>query len=341
MRIRKKSIPVAVAVARNTEEVALRMALNVELPADGSVPEWIELLPAGPVITGRDGRTWINDQPEAILEAFAADGKDIPIDWEHATEIKAPKGEQAPAASWIKELALREGGSVWGRTEWTPKGKESIAAREYRYLSPVFIFSVESNRILRITSCGLTNRPNLFLQAINQQQHGKEPSMDLAQLLAALGLPATYTFAQALNAIAQMKADHATALNQAQNPPVDKFVPRADYDAVVAKATNAENKLAAHAAEELDKAINTEIDAALKAGKITPATVEYHKASCRQEGGLERFKAFAAAAPVVAADTGLDDRTPEEGGKALNAEEAKIAAMFGNSVEDLKKYGSQ
>lgn len=326
--------------ALNTEESTSRMALNFELPSDGSVPEWIELLPAGPIITGRDGRTWINDRPEAVVAAFLADGKDIPIDWEHATEIKAPNGEQAPAAGWIVELQVRDGGATWGRTEWTPRGKDSIAAREYRYLSPVFMFSIESNRILRITSCGLTNRPNLFLQAINHQQHGKETPMDLAQLLAALGLPATFTFAQALNHIAKMKEDYALALNQAQNPPVDKFVPRADYDAVVAKATNAENKLREQAAAELDKAINTEIDAALKAGKITPATKDYHVAQCRQEGGLERFKAFVAAAPTVAADSGLDGKKPEDGATALNAEEAKIAAMFGNSAEDIKKYGA-
>ena len=39
-----------------------------------------------------------------------------------------------------------------------------------------------------------------------------------------------------------------------------------------------------------------EIEAALGAGKITPATVEYHKASCRQDGGLERFRDFVKAA---------------------------------------------
>lgn len=330
-----------VDTAMNQEEAkALRMALNFELAADGVAPEWIELLPAGQIITGRDGRTWINDQPEILLQMFVAEGKDLPVDWEHATQLKAPSGEQAPAAGWIKELQIRDDGSVWGRVEWTPKGGESITNKEYRYFSPVFDYEIESRRIFRFKSCGLTNQPNLFIEALNSVQQQEDNIMDLAKLLAALGLPATTTFLDALNCITQIKSEHATALNQAKNPPLDKFVPRGDYDTALNRATAAETALKRISDEQLETAINTEIDAALTAGKITPATREYHVAQCRQEGGLERFKEFAKAAPVVAGDTGLDNKDPNKGATALNAEELKVAAMFGNSAEDIKKYGS-
>lgn len=330
----------ATTIALNsTVADACRMALNFEMPQDGSAPEWLELLPAGQIITGRDGRTWINDRPEGLLAAFAAEGKDLPIDWEHSSELKAPEGEEAPAAAWIKEMEIRDGGSLWGRVEWTTKGAASVSSKEYRYLSPVFVFENESRRIVRITSCGLTNQPNLFLNALNRVQTTEVHTMDLVQLLAALGLPATFTFAQALNHIAKVQGDLTTALNSAASPPLDKFVPKADYDLALNRAATAEGKLTEQAKATLETAINTEIDAALKAGKITPATQEYHVAQCRQEGGLDRFKAFVAAAPAVADASKLDGKKAGETDAALNAEQLQVASMFGNSAEDLKKYG--
>ncbi|MDD1795110.1 phage protease [Enterovibrio sp. ZSDZ42] len=73
---------------------------------------WAEFIPAGTAITGRDGRSWVNDDPNAIVAAFAANGAGLPIDIEHATEIKGKAGEPAPAVGWIKALQAREGGTI-------------------------------------------------------------------------------------------------------------------------------------------------------------------------------------------------------------------------------------
>lgn len=326
----------AVALALCGEQQSQCMALNFEIVAAPEAPEWIQLLPAGQIITGRDGRTWINDRPDIILAAFAAEGKDLPIDWEHSTQLKAPKGEEAPAAGWIKEMELREG-SLWGRAEWTAKGAAAVISRENRYISPVFHFEIETNRIFRIVSCGLTNQPNLHLDALN---HEKESTM-LKKLLLALALPETTTEDVAINHVITMRNDHATALNQAKNPPLNLFVPRGDYDTAMNRATTLENELTSIKSAGLETAINTEIDAALAAGKITPATKEYYVGQCRQEGGLDRFKDFVKVAPAVAGDSGLDGKDPNKGDIALNAEAQKVADMFGNSAEDLKKYGGQ
>ena len=136
-----------------------------------------------------------------------------------------------------------------------------------------------------------------------------------------------------------LKGDLTVALNSAASPPLDKFVPKADYDLALNRAADAEGKLSAVAQATLETAINTEITAALAAGKITPATQEYHIAQCRQEGGLERFKAFVAAAPAVAVNSQLDTKRPGIEDTALNAEQEKVAGLFGNSAEDLAKYG--
>lgn len=332
----------------NQQHTAHQAALNFELPQFvSSAPEWIQLLPGGSAIVGRDGRAWINSAPDGVVSEFVAGAKDMPLDWEHSTELKAPKGEEAPAAGWFKELQVREDGSVWGRIEWTDKGREAVVSKAYRYISPVFVYDTATNLIVKLTSVGLTNRPNLYLPALNREQQQEDVSMSMnaaqfATLLAALGLAATATAEQAINHVTKMQGDLATALNHASQPPLDKFVPKADYDAVLAKATNAEQKLADQEKATLETAINAEIDAALKAGKITPATKDYHVAQCRQEGGLDRFKAFCQAAPTVAADTSstLSDRRPMSGVEsALNAEETQMAAMFGNSAEDIAKYG--
>lgn len=312
---------------------AAGLALNFELIAGEEPPCELMLIPEGETVTGRDGRSWKNSFPQGIVDHFNLGGVDLPIDVNHATELKAPQGEAAPAAGWIKGLRLGDGGAVYGRIVWTPSGREAVLNREYRYISPVLLHDKELN-IRGLSSLGLTNKPNLYIPALNSAHLDTEDPMDLKQLLASLGLPETATFAQALNHIAQMKGDLTTALNHAANPPMEKFIPRSQFEAAVTKANNMEQQLNTLKAAELDKAINTEITAALKAGKITPANEEYFRAQCKQEGGLDQFKNFVAAAPVVAGDTGLDHQQADGGGKSLNAAQKEVARTMGLSEEE-------
>jgi len=318
------------------------LALNFELTAGATPPAEMMLIPPGLRVTGRDGRSWNNPDPAAIVRFFQERGLKIPVDIEHATELKAPQGEPAPAMAWGTGLEARPDGSVWAKTEWTPKGAEMVMNREYSYYSPAIIFDKATMNIVGIKSVGLTNTPNFPIPALNREDKTKgASSMELEQLLASLGLPAGTTFAAALNHIASMKANLTTALNQAQNPTLDKFVPRGDYDTALNRATTAETELKTLKEGQLETAINTEIDTALKAGKITPATKEYHVASCRQEGGLERFKEFAKAAPVIADASNLDTKKVGDQGTALNAEEKAVCVALGISEEDYLKVNKE
>lgn len=328
---------VGLVKALNTEPApGERLALNVELPP-GEVPEWVELLPAGEVLTGRDGRTWRNPNPQAVVDQFNLRGMDLVIDWEHASEHRAPKGEDAPAAAWVKEMEVRDG-SVCARVEWTPKAAEQLKAKEYRYLSPVFLFTRDERQIVRLTSAGLTNQPNLALKALNQQTHQEEFPV-WKELLKRLGLPENATEQQALTALNRIQDDLETAKNREVTPSLDKYVPRADFDQAQTRAANAEQKLADIEEKRQTDAIDTAINQAVEDGKIAPATVEYHKAQCRTDGGLKRFQDFVASAPAITGDSGLDGRDVPGDSKALNAETRQIAGMFGNSEEDLKTYG--
>jgi len=325
-----------------TENSNIILALNMD--ATGSEqqaqpPKAIMLVPPGNHIEGRDGRTWNNTTPAKIIQHFEANGLDIPVDIEHATHLKAPQGNPAPAVGWCNGLEARSDGSVWGNIEWNDAGRDMVLNRQYRYYSPVFVVASKSMEIAGIASIALTNKPNLEVSALNREETKGEENMNITQLLTALGLPATATFEDALNHIGKLKGDLTLALNTANNPPLDKFVPKADYDLALNRVTEAETKLAEHSKAVLETAINTEITAALKAGKITPATQDYHIEQCRQSGGLDRFKAFVAAAPAVAIDSALNTKTPDGTETAMNSELMKMAEMMGNTAEDIKKYG--
>ena len=148
------------------------VACNCDLGECKEPPTELMLVPPGVVITGRDGRSWNNANPQGIVDYFVKRGVDLPFDVEHASELKAPQGEPAPAAAWVKGLEVREGGAIYGRIEWTPKGRNMVLNREYRYYSPVFLYD-KSNFILRgLASVGLTNQPNLFVPALNYEVFG-------------------------------------------------------------------------------------------------------------------------------------------------------------------------
>jgi hypothetical protein len=118
-------------------------------------------------------------------------------------------------------------------------------------------------------------------------------------------------------AINNLKVARDTALNAAQTPDPAKFVPKADHDLALNRITTFET--AAKAARETE--IVAAVDAAVTAGKVAPASKDYHLAFCRTEGGLEQFKAMIAAAPVIAAPSGLNGQEPPPAGDlALNTE---------------------
>ncbi|TCM72132.1 phage protease, partial [Rhodovulum steppense] len=66
------------------------------------------------------------------------------------------------AAGRIKELACRADG-LWGRVEWTARACELIAAKEYRYLSPVIMVRNGDGTVVHLTSAGLVHNPALRL----------------------------------------------------------------------------------------------------------------------------------------------------------------------------------
>lgn len=315
-------------------------------------PEWVELLPAGVDITGFDGRQFKNEDPTSIVKMFKDHPNYIPIDWEHATELKAPEGEEAPAAGWIVDLEERPGGSIWGHVEWTPRGAQSVASKEYRYISPAFINDKKSNKIIKLVSAGLTNKPNLELtalareDAVQEKQLKVEVTMD-PKILALLGLTENATQEQVTAAIEALKAGASQVkalqeslnsaradLNRAQTPDLTRFVPRSDYEVMLNRAQAAENAIKSAAEAKLKADIEAEVDAAMKLGKISPAARDFYVASCSQEGGLDRFREFVkVAAVIVPQDGGVPSVVPELNASALTDVQLEVATRCGLSKE--------
>lgn len=296
------------------------IALNAEGDA---APAWVQLVPAGPDVIGRDGRRWSLPDPAVVVAAFAANGAEMPIDIEHATQLKGGRGEPAPAVGWIDAVEVRTG-SIWGRVAWCAEGAAAVATRAYRYLSPVFRFDPPTGAIRSLISAGLTNNPNLHLAALNAAQEETTDTMDKV-VLEALGLKPEATAAEAVVAIGVLTAARDTALNSAAHPDPEKFVPKADHQLAL-------NRLGAFEAADKTRAeaeIVAAVDAAVAAGKVAPASKDYHLASCRAEGGLERFRAMVAAAPAITAPSGAERKDAAAAGTAgLTQEELAMCRAF-------------
>lgn len=154
---------------------------NSEL--DGSAPEWVELAQIG-VWLGNPQRPEVITPRhlESALSNFerhqAAANNDVCIDYHHQTSLaKMNPGPSAPAAGWVQEMELRNGGrSLWGKVDWTDRAEDLIENGEYRYLSPVLAFEAPDRvsgapQHMQLQCAALTNTPFMTsLAALNEDR---------------------------------------------------------------------------------------------------------------------------------------------------------------------------
>lgn len=258
--------------------------VSVALNAEEVAPEWIELVPAGTTVRGRDQRYWFNTDPRRILNAFRSHGRPVVLDWEHGSELNAGKGERAPAAGWIEELRL-QGGAIWGRVGWTPKGKADVIERGYRYISPTFAIDPTTREIARLKSAALTHEPNLELRALNKMDGNTATA--LPKIARALSLEPDADEGTILAAIEKLlNRDIDPAMNFSQDN--DTVVPRRDYELAIGQL----NEFRERERDRLEGEIVETVDSVIAIGdpSFPPAKRDTYLAMCREEGGLERFR---------------------------------------------------
>jgi phage I-like protein len=334
----------------------------VALPAtSGKAPEWIQILPAGR-FSGRDGRGPYSCDPAAVAAASRerSQGLDIPIDYDHQIERAAANGKPAIAAGWITELEPRQDG-LWGRVDWTERGAAHVAAREFRFVSPVFYCNKHSGEVWHVESVALTNNPNLAgLKALaDRQAPGPRAgdAMSFVKTLAAIyGLAATEADEAAVEKAARAQKSALAALAEvvqspdgnletvlkaaqsmaaaAEKPDPAKFAP---LDVV----QDLRRELASLKAAQSESAARDMVKQAMSAGKITPAMEAWAKDLAAKDPAA--FKAFVDVAPDArpgAKSAQTAKTTPPEGAsasKALTDMEKKVCAQTGISHDDYIK----
>lgn len=124
---------------------------------------------------------------EQMIENFKNRGLSIPIDYEH----ESLENKKAPAIGWVDELYIKDN-ALFAVPKWNDEARELIKNKQYKYISPVFMFnsvdSVSGKGIgTTLQSIALTNTP--FLTELGEislknliKNHNKGESMDLVEL---------------------------------------------------------------------------------------------------------------------------------------------------------------
>jgi phage I-like protein len=195
------------------KELAAMASSRLEAAA---VPTQVLLTPWG-AVESASGRFVVDEEAgQLVVEAFRAHGTDLPIDYEHQTlggDYAAPDG-QAPAAGWIKEIEALDGVGLVAHIQWNDPASQRIAAREYRYLSPVAIVRKSDRKLVAIHSAALTNKPAIvgMTPIVNRAAVAGAPATQgdeddavapLEALRGALGLPEEVGVEELLSAAAR------------------------------------------------------------------------------------------------------------------------------------------
>lgn len=172
-----------------TRSSVAKFSQAIAAEAGRQPPEWLKLIPGGLIKCRDDRGPFEMTNTERVIEATKSldmmQDAGLPIDLNHQTDIAAKEGGDAPAVGWIRELAAR-GGDLFGRVEWTAKGKAALTRGPngeppaYRYISPVFAYDPRTHEVTQLVRAGLTNNPNLFRMAICTSRNSRENAHSLS-----------------------------------------------------------------------------------------------------------------------------------------------------------------
>lgn len=143
-------------------------ALSISLTAEATPATRVRIFPAGE-FRSNDGRpkecpAWVMNAAcaQRLIAAAASKKVDYSFDYEHQTLRAVTNGKPAPASAWFKSLEWVEGDGLYAvDVDWTAAASQMIAAREYRYLSPMFDYHPVTGEVGQLINVALTNLPAL------------------------------------------------------------------------------------------------------------------------------------------------------------------------------------
>lgn len=344
---------------------------------NGHVPAEIQLTPSGH-FRARDGRPsevlagWYIDATIAqrVIARSINTAGDFVIDYEHQTLHTEKNGQPAPAGGWWTgaNMEWRDGQGLFATNiDWTDAAKAAIAAKEYRYISPVLAYDKQSGHVLAILMAALTNYPaieglsDLTAMAAAKfdftPHHEEENPVKREQLIALLGLATDASdelIQQAITALkAQASANSALRTNLALADDADlvatvaalkttaekngepdpaRYVPIAAFESL-------KTEVATLKADSTTKAVDELVEEGLDSGKLHPDQEEWARKYGNND--IAGLKAYLEKTPAIAALKGTQTRGKQPDGTTANGEldeeAVALCAQMGIDPEDYKK----
>jgi len=322
----------------------------------------IQLFPLGE-FSARDGRpgnikgvtakVWrlTTEDAQALVKRWGQRKTLVVVDYEHQTHLSDKNGQPAPAAGWVTGLELGVDG-LYAYVEWTDRARAAIRAKEYQYISPVFLWDKTTGAVLELVSVALTNHPALDgMEPAQAKTEGGILHMDkiLAMLRKLLGLPDTADEAACTAALAALPQENLLALLKSKDdaltatqtalaaakatpPDTSQYVSMATFTAVQSESAQLRAKVAELYAAQSVAALSTEIDAALKDGRLAASVKDW--AIDMAKTNPDTLRAFLKAAPPIPALAGQQSATNGQPGDdaglaALTAEDKYTCAQLG------------
>jgi phage I-like protein len=286
---------------------------------------------AGEFVSGKHGKFEITERDiDTMIANYNSNlhpvrPTELSVDYDH---------HEGESAGWIKGLEKRvrmEGTrrvvELWGKVAWVKDAMEKIAARKYRYFSPMFSknFTTPTGRFAGATLLGgaLTNRPflqgmaaitcslgdDLAVPATTQRSsnmrlitvkdaNGNDVQVDLDALAAIpevknLSAAAAGTPAPAAKPDAAVPTDLAATITSAVKAATDPIM--ATVGALQGTVTNLSSALQTQKADAQKAEFERELNAGVAAGKVAPAEKEGLMKLSAIEGGLDILKSNIAA----------------------------------------------
>lgn len=291
-----------------------------------------------------------------VMDAYRRTGRQrLAGDWEHASlamDFELANGG-APASHWFA-LEVRNG-ELWATdVKWTERAFEQLQRGEYAHFSPAVRVDFETNRVIEFISNALTNNPATIGQA---------------QLIAASN--------SAASAAATPSEDNPMGKQQELTPPEAKPEPKTDPKpetvtltvekmpaaivALTGKDSEAEavatvtawkqdaEKAHALSVELADlkkaqakEAFEAAISEASKDGRLSPADLTdgakpaAYIATLRAEYNVTALSAYLSALNPKVSTEPVEQ--PKPGAFEIDDIGRKVAAQFGHTPEDVKKF---
>ena len=323
------------------------VALNWDFgPSDGEAcpPKLqrrrVQLSPFGEFVL-RDGGKRSGTVQHCTREAFealvanwkAAGSPEVLVDVDHASAT----GVSTEAAAWARNLRVEDDG-LCADFELTPRGRELVEGRRYRFVSPGWTLS-EDGTPLALCSVALTNRPNLPVKPVvnadgtggrdpdDPTQTKGNPEMDLKTIAAALGLPETASEEEILAAIKAKDDAIAQAAAEAANAKADEFADNAVKAGKVAANSKEAVKAAYLKSPEVAEAMLNSVAAPSPSAPLP----DFGKAKTPE--ALNAAQPGADADPVAVYNHYVSMPEGAEKEAYLNANQAKIEAGYAKSMK--------